>query len=376
MPADSRRGRIHRLRDEAPVGHDEVLGGLWRAARRGRLPHALLFGGPEGVGKFLAAEYFVRGLACERGIGPPCGTCGACKRLLSGNYGDLHVLDIRSLGKNEIRVCYLTLRTDDASKKEMDGNPEDNLDSFLALRAAEAGWRIVLIRDADRMNSQAQNALLKNLEEPGEQTLLVLVTSNPDRLLTTIHSRCVHVSFARLPLDVCRRISTERGLSAERAELLSRWSQGAPGEALELESRSAPALVKEILDVLRGETNPLVAARHVAETEGDFLGATDSACARHRARVTVELALRIVADRLRAAAGLGADELAFGVEVADAPVGAVEESRARAAVDALLAARQDVERTMNADGILDRCFLALGRLAPLREPVRAPGRNR
>lgn len=376
MPADSRRKRIHRLRAELPVGHDEVLEGLWRAARRGRLPHALLFGGPDGVGKFLAAEYFVRGLSCENGIGPPCGTCGACKRLSSGNYGDLHVLDIHALGRNEIRVCYLTLRTDDASKKEMDGNPEDNLDTFLSLRAAEAGWRIVLIRDADRMNSQAQNALLKNLEEPGEQTLLVLVTSNPDRLLTTIHSRCVHVNFERLSLEVCEGIVRDHGLPADRARLLSRWSSGAPGAALELEARSARELVQQILDVLNGSTSPLVAARQVAETEGAFLGATDSACARHRSQVTVELALRILSDRLRAAVGLGADELAFGVEVADGPVGAVEESRVRAAMDALLAARQDVERSMNADGILDRCFLALGRLAPPRVAARASGRNR
>ena len=87
-------------------------------------------------------------------------------------------------------------------------------------------------------------------------------------------------------------------------------------------------------------------------------------------------ALRVVSDRLRAAVGLGADELAFGAEVAGSPVGVTEESRLRAAVDDLLEARQDVERNMNADGILDRCFLALGRLAPPREPARAQGRNR
>ncbi|MCA8979333.1 MAG: hypothetical protein H6831_07045 [Planctomycetes bacterium] len=374
MPAESKR--VHRLRAETPVGHDDVLEGLWNAARRGRLPHALLFGGPEGIGKFLAAEFFVRGLACEGGIGPPCGRCGPCKRLLSGNYGDLHLLDIHALGKNEIRICYMTLRTDDASKKEMDGNPEDNVDTFLSLRAAEADWRIVLIRDADRMNSQAQNALLKNLEEPGERTLLVLVTSHPDRLLATIHSRCVHVGFEHLSIEECERITREHALSVERAGLLSRWSCGAPGEALELEARSAPALVQAIQDALTGASSPLVAARRAAETEGDFLGATDSARARHRAQVTCELALRVVSDRLRAAVGLGADELAFGAEVAGSPVGVTEESRLRAAVDDLLEARQDVERNMNADGILDRCFLALGRLAPPREPARAQGRNR
>jgi len=375
VPVESKNKRIHRLRDEVPVGHDEVLAGLWQAAQRGRLPHALMFGGPEGVGKYLAAEYFARGLACEGGIGAPCGHCGPCKRLISGNYGDLHVLDIRSLGKNEIKVCYMTLRTDDASKKEMNGDVEDNIDTFLSLRASESGWRVVLVRDADRMNSNAQNALLKNLEEPGEQTLLILVTANPDRLLPTIHSRCVHVGFDRLPIEICEDIARERGLTADRAHTLSRWSGGAPGGALELERRSAPALVQEILDVLRGDKSPLLGARNIAETDGDFLGTTDSACARHRAQVTVDLALQIVADRLRTNVGLAADELAFGREVEGAPVGVVEESRMRAAVDALLAGRQDIERTMNADGILDRCFLALGRLAPLPASRQAPSRE-
>lgn len=376
MPTDSRRSRIHALRSEVPLGHDEVLAGLWRAAERGRLPHALLFGGPEGVGKFLSAEYFVRGLCCESGIGTPCGNCGNCKRLISGNYGDLHVLDIRGLGKNEVKVCYLTLRTDDASKKEMNGDVEDNIDTFLSLKAAEGGWRIVLIRDVDLANVNAQNALLKNLEEPGSRTLLILVTSKPDRLLRTIHSRCVHVNFDRLPTALCEEIATRRGLSPDRARVLSRWSSGAPGEALELDRRSAPELVRSITDALDGSVSPLLGARRVAETDGEFLGATDSACARHRAQVTVELALRVVADRLRTSVGLDANELAFGVEVAGAPVGVLDESHTRAALDALLEARQDIDRSMNPDGILDRAFLALGRLAPRRAAAPARGSKR
>ena len=375
MASERRIKRTHTLRAETPIGHDEVLAGLWGAAQRDRMPHALLFEGPDGVGKYLAAEHFVRGLACESGPGTPCGTCGPCKRLVSGNYGDLHVLDIRALGYNEIKICYLTLRDTEPARKEMD-DIHDNVNEFLALRPAEGGWRVVMIRDAHLANENAQNALLKNLEEPGERTLLILVTSRGDRLLPTIRSRCVRFQFGGIPQADCESIVRDKGLAAEPAATLSRWSEGAPGRALELQLRCAPAILESVFAVLSGELSPLVGARAVAEVDGEYLGSTDSAKARHRAQVAVDLALRVVENRLRISVGVAPDGLAFGVELDAAPVGPRAEARVRVCVDDLLTARQDVERSMNADGILDRCFLALGRLAPARQsaPVKRRGR--
>ena len=80
-----------------PLGHAQTVEGLWRAAARGRLAHALLFEGQEGVGKFVAMRWFAAGLMCQGGPGAPCGRCGPCKRLSSGgessNHPDLLVLD-------------------------------------------------------------------------------------------------------------------------------------------------------------------------------------------------------------------------------------------------------------------------------------------
>ena len=86
------------------LGHGELLEGLFRAARAGRLGHALLFHGPEGVGKFLAAHELARGLLCERGPAPACGSCAACRWLAAGSHADLFVIDALEEGEEQILV--------------------------------------------------------------------------------------------------------------------------------------------------------------------------------------------------------------------------------------------------------------------------------
>ena len=170
------------MRFVEPVGHAEAIAGLLRAAAGRRLAHALLLSGPDGIGKFLAAEWLAFGLLCARGPARPCGACGPCKRLLAGTHADILVLDPESEGEEEIKISRIT-------RRERDSQP--NVGDFLSLRPMEGGWRVVILRDADRMNEEAQNALLKTLEEPGTSTLLALVASRPESLLPTTRSRCV-----------------------------------------------------------------------------------------------------------------------------------------------------------------------------------------
>src|SRR5262245_10670918 len=94
------------------VGHERVLAGLWQAARGRRLAHALCFTGPEGVGKFLAAERLALGLVCARGIGEPCGACGPCKRGKSDAHPDLFVVDPTIEGLETITIGHVTPRAD------------------------------------------------------------------------------------------------------------------------------------------------------------------------------------------------------------------------------------------------------------------------
>ena len=176
-----------------PRGHDALVVRLFDAARAGRLPHALLFEGPEGTGKFTAMRWFASGLLCAEGPGPPCGECGPCKRVRSDNHPDLYVVDPTASGEETLRVQRIAYRPDAPNNPD----PEDCVESFLDLRAVEAELRPVLLREAHRMNTAAQNALLKTLEEPRPGVVLVLETHRSDLLLETILSRCVRVRAAR-----------------------------------------------------------------------------------------------------------------------------------------------------------------------------------
>ena len=340
------------MRADPPLAHGAVLGGLWRAAHEGRLPHALMFEGPAGIGKFLAARRLVLGLVCDGGPGDPCGVCGPCKRWTSGdwrgNHPDVHVIDPLAEEVETIRVTRIA---------ERDGGG-DSASAFLDLRPMEGGWRVVLIREAQRMNTAAQNALLKTLEEPGDQTLLVLETHRPELLLDTIRSRCVRVRFGRLAGDDAARLVRAAGVGQESAARLSRWCGGSPGAALDLAARGGEAMHVLLGEVLAGRRGPLEAAREVFALEGEFAGATPLAMERDRARTLLDLALAVVADAGRLRAGVAAADLAHGAVFPGGAAAVPEHLDRRAALD-LLEARADVERNMAPAAIVERTLLVL-----------------
>ncbi len=337
------------MRADPPLAHGAILQGLWRAAAAGRLPHALLFEGPAGVGKFASARRFALGLVCAQGPGDPCGACGPCKRLLSGdgrgNHPDVHVVDPGAEGEETIKIERIA---------ERDGGGA-SVEAFLHLRAHEGGYRIVLLREAERMNAAAQNAFLKTLEEPGDATLLVLVSDRPEGLLETIQSRTVRVRFGRLAESDAARLVAAAGVPRADAERLARFSRGAPGAALALAERGGLALVELCAGVLAGEREPLAAAREVFELEGRFAGATPRAEERDRARALLELLLAIVLDAERWAAGLPPEQLAFGSLLAHSSSRRLGER----AIDELLELRAGVDQNLQPAALVERALLVL-----------------
>ncbi|MFT7461685.1 MAG: DNA polymerase III delta' subunit [Pseudohongiellaceae bacterium] len=171
--------------EQLTTGHAYARSDLKAAWEAERLPHALLFTGEAGIGKADLALWLVCLRWCQADEGP-CGVCPSCKKVLTGNHPDFELVrrdppaetDPRGLGSRlEITVAQV----------------REGLIPGLSLAAVEGGGRSVLIRSAEDLNEQAQNALLKTLEEPPSGTLLLLVTAREDALLDTIRSRCQEV---------------------------------------------------------------------------------------------------------------------------------------------------------------------------------------
>jgi len=178
---------------------DRAVSFLRAALRRGTLHHAYLLGGPEGAGKHAAAVALAQAANCEqnRAEAQPdegCGRCGPCKKIAKGVHPDVLVLrDERSMVKAGLWEAKGG-RT--PSKDIVVDQVRDLVDHRLALKRFEGRRRFVIVDPADAMNVQAQNALLKTLEEPPAETTIVLVAANPDALLPTIRSRCAKVAFS------------------------------------------------------------------------------------------------------------------------------------------------------------------------------------
>lgn len=349
------------MRCEEPIGHAAIIAGLWHAARSDRLAHALCFSGPSGIGKFLAAEWLALGLVCrpeggEPGLGSPCGVCGPCKRARADTHPDLFVIDLESENRDrDPKDREEQIRVQRIARRDSDGVA--TLSDFLALRAAEGGYRLVLVREADRANEEAQNALLKTLEEPGEHTLIVLETARAETLLPTIRSRCLRVQFQAPAPSTTAAILAARGFTPAEAEALARWSGGAPGLAASLHARGIVAMRVLLERVMSGAIDAFAAAAELSEIEGDFQSKTAVAGERIRARTFLDLALSVLRDRERAAAGLALAGLAHGDLVERLP----EATSARRALqlEQCLRARQDVEHNLAPEAAVERALLAL-----------------
>jgi DNA polymerase-3 subunit delta' len=213
------------------------------AARReqGRLPHALLLCGPEGLGKRAFAGAFAAALLCQnlRADATACGACRACRLVQAGSHPDL------------VRVG-LGLRDDGKPRTEIVVEQIRALGQRLALTAQFGGHQIALIDPADAMNINTSNALLKTLEEPTPATLIGLVADQPARLPATIRSRCQRIDFRIPSLGQAQSWLKQHGVDAKSAAAALDASGGNPGLALTWANAGGLALRDEVSEDLRG----------------------------------------------------------------------------------------------------------------------------
>jgi DNA polymerase III subunit delta' len=233
---------------------------LWRqiqqrhAARR--LPHALLLAGPAGLGKWMFARRLAQALLCEtpEGEGDACGHCRSCRLFQAGSHPDYRVEQPAEEGK-AIRI-----------------DPIRELCAFLGFTAQYGGYKIALLEPADRLNLNAANSLLKTLEEPPGDCLLLLVTARPARLPATVRSRCQKVSFVPPPASAARAWLAARVAGGPDPQVLLDIAGGAPLAALayadEERWRRRRNLVEHYEQVLTGRADPVRAAE--SWTQGDL----------------------------------------------------------------------------------------------------------
>jgi len=226
---------------------------LMRSAQAGRIVHALLFTGPRGTGKKTMAVIFARAVLCA-GDHKPCDLCPACKKCLNGSHPDVH---------------YVRKAPD---KKQITIDQIRDLTETMSLGSYEGGMKIAIIEQADLMNDNAQNALLKTLENPTGDTLFFLLTEAPGTLLPTIVSRCLQVRFRCLEMEECICVLQSRGVAAEQAKLLAALAQGSVGRALEIYGDDQYLPLRErVIAALHALKGPADVAKAVASI-GDVKG--------------------------------------------------------------------------------------------------------
>jgi len=196
------------------AGNARAVRILRRALAQQRVPHALIFAGPEGVGKRTLAILLARRLHClSLAADDACGSCRSCNKITHGAHPDLRVIEPE---KTVITV----------------GQVRD-LIRQVAYHPFESKFRVVILDPAEQMRPEGANCLLKTLEEPASQTVLILVTTQPNFLLPTIHSRAQTITFTGIPQDqIAEHLIRAGGLAADKALLAASFSNGSLAAAL------------------------------------------------------------------------------------------------------------------------------------------------
>jgi DNA polymerase-3 subunit delta' len=227
-------------------GHDAVVERFRRGLAAGRLPSTFLFVGPAGVGKHAFARKFAQTLLCE--VNPPealapCGECPACKQVLAGSHPDLELL-AREPDSSFLKVEQFI--------GDREHRMQEGLLARIALKPTRGRRKVAIIDDADWLNAESANCLLKTLEEPPPGSVLILIGTSEQKQLPTIRSRCQIVRFQPLPEETVARLLVEKEIVADRfeAERLAAISGGGLSQAAALADPSLMEFRRHLLSHL------------------------------------------------------------------------------------------------------------------------------
>jgi DNA polymerase-3 subunit delta' len=214
------------------IGNDRVKATLKTALAEDRLAHALIFSGPDGVGKRQFALTLAKAVNCKTGEADSCDQCAVCRKIEAGDHIDVRVIQPEGAFTKVGQIRQLV--------------EEANYRPF------ESKKRVFILEPADTMNEQAANALLKTLEEPPETSLLVLITGKLHALLPTIRSRCQIHTFTPLTIEQVEAfLRTNYHRPEAEMKLIARLSEGRIGRAVEIDLSVYREQRKETLELLK-----------------------------------------------------------------------------------------------------------------------------
>jgi len=218
-------------------GNRRVVDTLCHALAGGRVPHSLLFAGPDGVGKRTLAFMLAKALNClsqETGF---CNQCASCRKIDAGTHPDVVFVGVLE-DKHFLSIDQIRGVKQDVFYQPFEGR-----------------FRVFIFDDAERMKDEAANSILKILEEPPPSTKIILLTTTPYSLLPTIRSRCHVFSFSPLPLsDILLFLEQRTALSSEDRDLCARLGQGSIGKALSIELDAFRASRNEVFTFIQAAT--------------------------------------------------------------------------------------------------------------------------
>lgn len=222
------------------IGHEQIIQHLQNAIKMDKISHAYILNGPDKSGKKMIAEAFAMTLQCETQGTEPCMECHSCKQAMNHNQPD--IIYVTHEKPNTLSVSDI----------------RDQLVNDVDVKPYSSKYKVYIVDEAEKMNPQAQNALLKTIEEPPAYAVILLLTSNADAFLPTILSRCVTLNLKVVPDKKIKKfLMEERKVPDYQADVCVAFAQGNVGKAIALSSSddfrelkaAAVQLLKRIHDI-------------------------------------------------------------------------------------------------------------------------------
>ena len=216
------------------IGHENIIEHLKKAVSNQKISQAYIFNGEDGAGKLVLAQIFAKTLLCEEQTAKPCNRCKSCMQIEGNNHPDLIYVthEKASIGVDDIRI---------------------QVNNDILIKPFSSRYKIYIIDEAEKMTEQAQNALLKTIEEPPEYAVILLLTNSTSKLLQTILSRCVTLSLKAVPNQAIKTfLMNEKQIPDYLAEVSAAFSRGNVGRAIKYATSEDFIKSKEaILHVLK-----------------------------------------------------------------------------------------------------------------------------